>query len=69
MSHELKNPLNSILGFSQVLMEKYFGSLTEKQEQYVRDIHQSGQHLLVLINDILDLTSLDNEKRNWLFPM
>ena len=63
MSHELKNPLNSILGFSQVLMEKYFGPLTEKQEQYVKDIHQSGQHLLMLINDILDLTSLDNEKK------
>lgn len=61
MRHELRNPLNSILGFSQVLLEKYFGPLNEKQEQYVKDIHESGQDLLTLIDDILDLTSLDTE--------
>lgn len=60
MSHELRNPLNSILGFSQVLLEKYFGPLNAKQERYVKDIHESGQQLLALINDILDLTSPDN---------
>ncbi len=64
MSHELRNPLNSIMGFSQVLLEKYFGPLNEKQEQYVKDIHNSGKQLLMLINDILDLTSLDNEKKS-----
>jgi signal transduction histidine kinase len=60
MSHELRNPLNSILGFSQVLLEKYFGPLNAKQERYVKDIHESGQELLALIKEILDLTSPDN---------
>ncbi len=64
MSHELRNPLNSILGFSQVLLEKYFGPLNAKQERYVKDIHESGQELLALINDILDLTSPDNDDDN-----
>ncbi len=61
LSHELRNPLNSILGFSQVLLEKYFGPLNEKQEQYVNDIHESGQDLLALIDDILDLASPGND--------
>ncbi len=64
MSHELRNPLNSILGFSQVLLEKYFGPLNTKQEQYIKDIHESGQDLLALINDILDLTRPDNENND-----
>src|SRR5262245_48836604 len=55
MSHELRTPLNAIIGFSEVLSEKMFGELNEKQEEYSKDIHSSGQHLLSLINDILDL--------------
>src|SRR4029453_15452966 len=56
MSHELRTPLNAIIGFSEVLAEKMFGELNQKQEEYSKDIHASGQHLLSLINDILDLS-------------
>jgi PAS domain S-box-containing protein len=59
MSHELRTPLNAIIGFSQVLEEKYFGDLNAKQEEYVRDILESGRHLLALINDILDLSKIE----------
>ena len=59
MSHELRTPLNAIIGFSEVLSEKMFGELNEKQEEYSRDIHASGQHLLSLINDILDLSKIE----------
>jgi len=58
MSHELRTPLNAIIGFSEVLSEKMFGELNEKQEEYSKDIHASGQHLLSLINDILDLSKI-----------
>jgi GAF domain-containing protein len=56
MSHELRTPLNAIIGFSEVLTEHMFGDLNEKQDEYLRDIYASGQHLLSLINDILDLS-------------
>jgi signal transduction histidine kinase len=59
MSHELRTPLNAIIGFSEVLSEKMFGDLNEKQEEYLKDIHASGQHLLSLINDILDLSKIE----------
>ena len=59
MSHELRTPLNAIIGFSEVLAERMFGELTDKQEEYLRDIHASGQHLLSLINDILDLSKIE----------
>lgn len=59
MSHELRTPLNAVIGFSEVLSEKYFGELTDKQSEYVTDIHQSGHHLLSLINDILDLSKIE----------
>ena len=62
MSHELRTPLNSILGFSEVLQEKMFGELNEKQEEYVNYILESGQHLLSLINDILDLSKIEAGK-------
>jgi len=59
MSHELRTPLNAIIGFSEVLGERMFGALNEKQEEYLKDIHASGQHLLSLINDILDLSKIE----------
>ena len=62
MSHELRTPLNAILGFSQVLQEKYFGELNQKQAEYVNNILESGQHLLSLINDILDLSKIEAGK-------
>jgi signal transduction histidine kinase len=59
MSHELRTPLNAILGFSQVLQERIFGELNEKQAEYLDDIHSSGNHLLALINDVLDLSKVE----------
>ena len=59
MSHELRTPLNSIIAGSDILMEKYFGDLTDKQDEYLKDINESGQHLLSLINDILDLSKVE----------
>jgi len=59
MSHELRTPLNAIIGFSEVLSEKMFGEVNEKQADYLKDIHESGKHLLSLINDILDLSKIE----------
>ncbi|HEX6294983.1 MAG TPA: GAF domain-containing protein [Burkholderiales bacterium] len=59
MSHELRTPLNAIIGFSEALIDKLFGDLTDKQLEYQKDIHQSGKHLLSLINDILDLSKIE----------
>ena len=59
MSHELRTPLNAIIGFSEVLGERMFGELNQKQDEYLKDIHASGQHLLSLINDILDLSKVE----------
>ena len=59
MSHELRTPLNAVIGFSEVLVDRMFGALNEKQEEYLKDIHASGQHLLSLINDILDLSKIE----------
>ncbi|HEX6296847.1 MAG TPA: GAF domain-containing protein [Burkholderiales bacterium] len=59
MSHELRTPLNAIIGFSEVLIERMFGEVNEKQADYLKDIHESGKHLLSLINDILDLSKIE----------
>ena len=59
MSHELRTPLNAIIGFSEVLVEKMFGDVNDKQLEYLQDIHSSGQHLLTLINDVLDLSKIE----------
>jgi signal transduction histidine kinase/HAMP domain-containing protein len=59
MSHELRTPLNAIIGFSEVLLEKMFGEINAKQQDYLGDIHSSGRHLLALINDILDLSKIE----------
>jgi signal transduction histidine kinase len=59
MSHELRTPLNAIIGFSQVLRQRLFGEINEKQEEYLDDILSSGNHLLSLINDVLDLSKVE----------
>ena len=59
MSHELRTPLNAVIGFSEVLLERMFGELNDKQADYLKDIHDSGRHLLSLINDILDLSKIE----------
>src|SRR5262249_13098670 len=59
MSHELRTPLNAIIGFSEVLAEGMFGEVNDKQAEYLRDILESGRHLLSLINDILDLSKIE----------
>lgn len=60
MSHELRTPLNAIIGFSEVLRDKLCGDLNEEQMEFVTDIHSSGQHLLQMINDILDLSKVES---------
>ncbi|MCW2516054.1 MAG: His Kinase (phosphoacceptor) domain protein [Mycobacterium sp.] len=55
MSHELRTPLNAVNGFSEVLLNRSFGELNDRQEGYLRDIWNSGKHLVALVNDILDL--------------
>jgi signal transduction histidine kinase len=62
MSHELRTPLNSILGFSEALAEGLAGPVTGKQREYLQDILESGEHLLKLINDILDLSKIEAGK-------
>jgi signal transduction histidine kinase len=62
MSHELRTPLNAIIGFSEVLLERMFGELNPKQEEYLKDVLASGRHLLSLINDILDLSKVEAGK-------
>jgi signal transduction histidine kinase len=59
MSHELRTPLNAIIGFSQVLREGMVGEVNEKQREYLEDILSSGNHLLSLINDVLDLSKVE----------
>ncbi len=62
MSHELRTPLNSIIGFSRVIIKGIDGPVTEQQNQDLSAIYNSGQHLLGLINDILDLSKIDAGK-------
>jgi two-component system CheB/CheR fusion protein len=62
MSHELRTPLNSINGFSEVLYDETFGELNEKQKKYVNNVLTSGKHLLLLINQILDMAKVEAGK-------
>ena len=62
MSHELRTPLNSIIGFSKVMLNRLDGDLTERQETYIRSVHNSGTHLLQLINGILDFSRIEAGK-------
>lgn len=60
MSHELRTPLNAILGFSEILLAGMFGPIgSPKYSEYARDIHESGKHLLHVINDILDMSKIE----------
>ncbi|WP_199336566.1 hybrid sensor histidine kinase/response regulator [Oscillatoria sp. FACHB-1407] len=67
MSHELRTPLTGILGFSSLLLKEVFGSLNDKQRQYVQGVQSCGQHLLDLINDLLDLSKIEAGKEDLLF--
>ncbi|WGV23673.1 PAS domain S-box protein [Halotia branconii] len=62
MSHELRTPLNAIMGLSQLLQQEMVGSLNEKQKEYISCIYDSGEHLLAVINDILDLSKVEAGK-------
>jgi two-component system, cell cycle sensor histidine kinase PleC len=63
MSHELRTPLNAIIGFSDIIKRELFGSLeNERYADYAKDIHESGSHLLSIINDILDLAKAESGK-------
>ncbi|MFQ5839889.1 MAG: ATP-binding protein [Candidatus Methylomirabilales bacterium] len=62
MSHELRTPLNAVIGFTELLLDKTFGEINAKQHRHLQNIWTSGQHLLSLINDILDLAKVEAGK-------
>lgn len=62
MSHELRTPLNHIIGFSELVLNRQFGTLNALQNEYMNDVMQSSKHLLALINDILDLSRVESGK-------
>ena len=64
MSHELRTPLNSVLGFTDVMLEGLDGELTENMDNDLRLIQKNGQHLLHLINDVLDMAKIESGKMN-----
>ncbi len=60
VSHEIRTPLNSIIGFSELMMQERFGALgNDRYREYLKDIHAAGEHLLSLINDLLDLSKIE----------
>jgi len=62
MSHELRTPLNAIIGFSELLQDIQLGTLTEDQNEYVDHIAKNGKHLLLLINDLLDVSTIETAR-------
>ena len=64
MSHEFRTPLNSIIGFSEILQDKIFGPLNEKQADFMANILSSGRNLLNLVSDILDISKMEASKIN-----
>ena len=62
MSHELRTPLNAIIGFAEILRDELVGSINAEQRECINDIHISGEHLLEMINDILDLSKIEAGK-------
>ncbi len=68
ISHEIRTPLNAIIGFSEVMMTEQFGPLgSDRYREYMRDIHSSGEHLVSLINDLLDLSKIEAGKLDLVF--
>ena len=59
VSYELRTPLNTVIGFTEILVNQYFGPLNERQLEYARGVLESSQQLLSLINDILDLATIE----------
>ncbi|MBH0238289.1 ATP-binding protein [Methylobrevis albus] len=63
ISHEIRTPLNAIIGFSEVMMEERFGQVgSERYKEYLRDINMSGNHIMSLVNDLLDLSKIEAGK-------
>jgi len=68
ISHEIRSPLNAIIGFSEVMMDERFGPIgNERYRQYLRDIHSSGGQLIALLNDLLDLSKIETGKLDLIF--
>ncbi|MFK7792260.1 MAG: histidine kinase dimerization/phospho-acceptor domain-containing protein [Devosiaceae bacterium] len=68
VSHEIRTPLNAVIGFSEVMLEERFGPVgSERYRQYLRDIHTSGEHLMSLLNDLLDLSKIEAGKMDLSF--
>jgi len=68
ISHEIRTPLNAIIGFSEVMMGGQFGPIgNERYAEYLKDIHASGEHLVSLINDLLDLSKIEAGKLDLVF--
>ncbi|EKE02886.1 MAG: GAF sensor hybrid histidine kinase [uncultured bacterium] len=64
MSHEFRTPLNAIIGFSEMILKGYYGHLSDKGSEYLKNIAISGKHLLLLVNNILDLSKIESGNTN-----
>jgi cell cycle sensor histidine kinase DivJ len=62
MSHELRTPLNAIMGFSDIMRQRLFGPMSDRYVEYAELVHESGSHLLELINDVLDMSKIEAER-------
>jgi cell cycle sensor histidine kinase DivJ len=62
MSHELRTPLNAIMGFSDIMRQRLFGAMSDRYAEYADLIHESGSHLLELINDVLDMSKIEADR-------
>ena len=68
ISHEIRTPLNAVIGFSEVMMDERFGPIgNDRYRQYLKDIHSSGEHLVSLLNDLLDLSKIEAGKLDLTF--